>query len=190
MSEEWRRIAGFQRSVSNLRLSVTADAEIQIRTMGGGTVIDILSLPAGGSWQSTSVIALPWLINPFSVWLKSDDPNCQCQIQAEYSEDVTRRIDEVVQEGVIRALDMRFLYGPMGLGIPLSVTGNPLDYQIRAPRPYDIVRERYMQNLREEVKAEPPKEEKPSPGITRLQAFKRELEEEKPKKKEVRKKKW
>jgi len=192
VSEGWRRIQGF-RGVSSLRVTVTSDAEIEIRADGG--VWGHNRLSAGETYECPSMpVMLP---NSFSVWLKSDDPNCQCQIQAEYSEEVTDVPIDMVsrRHGNTQVFNMAVGYELMGLGIPMVIpmSGNPLDYQVRASRPYDIVRERYMRNLREEItffkEAESSKEEKPCPGVTRLQAFKRELEEEKPKKKEVRKKK-
>jgi len=206
---EWRRIQGF-RGVSRLRVTVTSDADIELRA--NQSVHGPMHLSAGELFDLHGFI----FPDSFSLWLRSDDPNCQCLINAEYTENVTRPIHELidgpVENELNRAFDMRFLYGPMGLGIPMGITGNPVDYHIHvppnvpisvqvppptvghpAPRPYEIVRERHLRRLREERKeAEPSKEEKPCPGITRLQAFKRELEEEKPKKKRKRgeKKKW
>lgn len=182
MSEEWRKVAECRRPVSRLELTVSADADIEIRS-SGGTVVDSISLWAGGSWQSASFLPLAWLRDPFSIWLKSNDPNCQCSLHAGYIEETTT---------LPLALDMRYLYGPMGLGIPLPYA-RPITIS-RGDRPnargsdYDYllpdIGERF---LGREVKEDKP--QTPVPGITRLQAFKRELDEEKPKEKEVKKKK-
>lgn len=178
MSEEWRRIQGF-RGVSRLRVIVTSDAEIEVRSHAQSSIHGPIHLSAGEIFDFVPTL----FPDSFSLWLKSDDPNCQCQIQAEYREDVT---------DLPLALDMRFLYGPIGLGIP--ITGNPLDYQIPIPAPaLRSISPSIVDALRRDARAieeaKQPKEEKPCPGVTRLQAFKRELEEEKPTKKEVRKKK-
>jgi len=179
VSEEWRRIAEFRRSISSLRLFVTADAEIEIRS--GRTVLHRVSLSARNSLLLDSTSLFPWLPPSFSVFLNSVDPQCQCEVQANYIEEVTT---------LPLALDMRYLYGPMGLGIPmLAVTGMPIDWSLLGREISETAIRRPLSELatsipKEQLKEE--KQEKPIPGITRLQAFKRELEEEKPKKKQKR----
>lgn len=183
----WRRIEGFRRAISRLQISVSADAEIQIRSED--TVVDRMVIAAGESWRNTS-IPLLWLNNPFSVWLRSDDPNCQCQIQAEYSDDLTPVTDVPIGVTVVNPIahiaNMAVGYGLIGLGIPLAVTGMMLDLDASAPFVYTRpTRSISIHAEREQVKQEQP--QTPCPGITRLQAFKRELEEEKPEKKQKHK---
>lgn len=176
MSEEWRRIQGF-RGVSRLRVTVTSDAEIELRVRQ--SMQEHIHISAGETRE------LPVLfLDPFSLWLKSDDPNCQCQIQAEYTEDLTDVVHGITISPVV---DMRFLYGPMGLGIP-AFSGLVGDASLFAPQVHFQPQPPIPEQQR--VKPEKPQiqeTEKPCPGITRLQAFKRELEEEKPKEKEKHK---
>lgn len=176
MSEEWKLVAEFQRPISRLQLSVISDAEIEIRDRYQG-VVNRYFLSANVNWQTTCEFPR----SGFSVWLRSRDPNCQCQIHAEYIDEVTT---------LPSVLDMRYLYGLMGLGIPMPVSGLPLDvssfYVNRSPyadisgplrpQPYPI------DTIGKET-AKQDKPQTPSPGITRLQAFKRELEETETKKK-------
>jgi len=191
VSENWRRIAEFRRPISSLRLTVSADAEIEIRHNGLAT--HNISVPAN-NFIELDARTYPRLPTSFSVFLRSDDPSCQCQIQAEYTEAVTDVLHDAAFPRNIPIVDMRLLYGPMGLGFPfaLSVSGNLLDYTVvPANQPPSIV-DALRRDARAIEEAQRPKEqlkeEKPCPGITRLQAFKRELEEEeKPKEKEKHK---
>jgi len=194
-NENWRRIQGF-RGASRLRVSVSADAVIQLRTNGehhGSTLRIWRVLSAGETYEFGAPMLQP-LPPSFSVWLKSDDPNCQCQIQAEYIEETTHPIIETYDLGRNRPVNMAVGYGLMGLGIPMLVSGLPLDVRSLGLYPYadiggPIRPQPYPTDTIGKDTAKQDKPQTPTPGITRLQAFKRELEEEKPKEKEVKKKK-
>jgi len=162
VSEEWRRIAEFQRPISGLRLMVTADAEIEIRSLEVPDIVYRSVRLRANEQFNIGAVHLP-LPSSFSVFLRSSDPNCQCQIQAEYIEEVTTLL-----------LDMRYLYGPMGLGIPMPAV---------RPPPYVDIGRQPLETLDAIRTQEEPKQPKTSPGITRLQAFKRELDETTPEKK-------
>jgi hypothetical protein len=175
VSEEWRKIEEFRRPVANLRLTVSADAEIEIRSRE--RIVHASHVSADQTLALTHVFD-----SPLSIWLKNRDPNCICMIHADYIEETTT---------LPLALDMRYLYGPMGLGIPMA-GGLPLDvssfYVNRSPYADIGGPLRPEPDTTHTIGKETAKQDKPQtpvPGITRLQAFKRELDET-PKKKQKR----